>query len=240
MTHGDDRLIVALDVPSATEAFRLVEQLAGRCRWFKVGMELFYATGGDLVRRLRDQGCEVFLDLKLYDIPNTVAGAVRSLAATGASLLTLHAAGGRAMMEAAVEAAASTSGAPELLAVTVLTSMDAEDLAEAGVAASPAEQVLRLGDLARSCGVPGLVCSAEETSSLRRRLGPGVRLVVPGIRPAGVDRGDQRRTATPAAALALGASMLVVGRPVTRAPDPRAAVEAILSEMAASESTEAT
>ncbi len=195
-----ERLAVALDVPEAKDALDLVGQLGESVLWLKVGMELYYAAGEALVEELRAKGYRIFLDLKLHDIPNTVAGGVRSLARTGADLLTIHAAGGGAMMAAAAEAA-KAPGAPRLLAVTVLTSMDAAELAAVGVSGSPAEQVLRLGRLAKGSGVNGLVCSAEETAVLRAELGPEV--------------------------------LLVVGRPITRAPNPAEAARAILGEIEA-------
>ena len=197
-------------------------------------MELYYVAGNPLVETLRSRGFNIFLDLKLHDIPNTVAGAVRSATQAGASLLTLHASGGAAMMAAAVEAA-SGPNAPRLLAVTVLTSMDKAELAAVGVPSSPAEQVLRLARLARQAGIDGLVCSAEEVSALRGELGPEALLVVPGIRPAGSEVGDQKRIATPSSAIRAGASMLVVGRPITRAVDPAGAASAILTEIAEAE-----
>ena len=194
------------------EALTLVERLEGVCRWFKVGMELYYAAGNGLIETLREQGYKVFLDLKLHDIPNTVAGAVRSVGGMGASLLTVHAGGGRAMLEAAAEAARAP-GAPRLLAVTVLTSMDAGVLAGVGVTASPAEQVMRLARLARAAGIDGMVCSAEEVGTLRSVLGDEVLLVTPGIRSADDAVDDQRRVVTPSVAIEAGSSMLVVGRP---------------------------
>jgi orotidine-5'-phosphate decarboxylase len=228
-----DRLAVALDLPSAEAALAFVDRLDGACRWLKVGMELYYAAGNKLIETLRGRGYQIFLDLKLHDIPNTVAGAVRSVTQTEASLLTLHASGGEAMIRAAAEAAA-VSGGPKLLAVTVLTSMDAGQLNGVGVGDSPAQQVLRLGRLAQQAGGPamGMVCSAEETALLRAELGSETMLVVPGIRPAGAALGDQRRVATPANAIAAGASMLVVGRPITQAADPAAAARTILQEIA--------
>lgn len=225
-----DRLAVALDFPTAKSALDLVDQLSGTCQWFKVGMELYYATGNSLVETLRNRGFNVFLDLKLHDIPNTVAGAVRSVTQAGASLLTLHASGGPAMMAAAAEAAAAP-GSPRLLAVTVLTSMDAAQLASTGVESSPAEQVLRLAKLAQSSGVNGMVCSAEEVGTLRTELGGDALLVIPGIRPAGSDIGDQKRIAAPTAAIERGASMLVVGRPITRAANPAEAAASVLKEI---------
>jgi len=227
-----DRLIVALDLPSATTAFELVDELQGMCRWFKVGMELYYAAGNSVVTRLRDRGFDVFLDLKLHDIPNTVAGAVRSVASTGASLLTLHATGGEKMMRTAVQAA-SRPDSPQLLAVTVLTSMDASDLIATGVADPPETQVVRLAKLARAAGVPGLVCSPQEVAAVRQAIGTEPLIVVPGVRPAdSQESDDQARIATPAQAIAAGASMLVVGRPITQAPDPAKAAAAILAEIA--------
>ncbi len=231
-TDPRDRLIVALDFPSVASALAHVDRLEGRCRWFKVGLELYLASGGAMVAILREMGLQVFLDLKLHDIPNTVASAVRSVSSLGASLLTIHAGGGSAMLAAAAEAAAATPDAPRLLAVTVLTSMDAAQLAGVGVAGTPAEQVLRLARLAHAAGIDGLVCSPEEIAMLRTELGASPLLVVPGIRPAGSAAGDQKRIATPAAAITDGASMLVVGRPITLASDPAAVVDAILSEIA--------
>lgn len=227
-----DRLAVALDFPSAKPALDLVDRLAGTCRWFKVGMELYYATGNGLIEDLRNRGLQVFLDLKLHDIPNTVAGGIRSATEAGASLLTIHAGGGPAMMAAAAEAAAALSGSPRLLAVTVLTSMDVNELTAVGIASSPAEQVIRLATLAKRAGIDGMVCSAEEISPLRTELGNETMLVIPGIRPSGSDIGDQKRIATPGAAIERGASMLVVGRPITRAADPAEAAESILEEIA--------
>jgi orotidine-5'-phosphate decarboxylase len=226
-----DRLAVALDFPDARHALALVDSLGDTCRWFKVGMELYYAVGNSFVQNLRDRGFNVFLDLKLHDIPNTVAGAVRSATQAGASLLTVHASGGPAMLAAAAEAAAAP-GSPRLLAVTVLTSMDTHELASVGVAASPAEQVLRLAKLAKAAGIDGMVCSAEEVNLLRTELGAQTMLVVPGIRPAGAATEDQKRVATPATAIIQGASMLVVGRPIARASDPAAAAQAILQQIA--------
>lgn len=226
-----DRLAVALDFPSAKPALDLIDRLAGTCRWFKVGMELYYATGNGFIEALRNRGFQVFLDLKLHDIPNTVAGGIRSATEAGASLLTIHAGGGPAMMAAAAEAAAAP-GAPRLLAVTVLTSMDATELTAVGVMASPAEQVIRLATLAQQAGINGMVCSAEEISPLRAELGGETMLVIPGIRPSGSDIGDQKRIAIPRVAIRRGASMLVVGRPITRAADPAKAAESILDEIA--------
>jgi orotidine-5'-phosphate decarboxylase len=225
-----DRLAVALDFANEQEAIKLVDRLGNTCQWYKVGMELYYAAGNSILQQLRDRGFNVFLDLKLHDIPNTVAGAVRSVTQAGASLLTIHAGGGAAMMSAAAEAA-SAPGSPRLIAVTVLTSMDANELAGVGITASPAEQVLRLARLAQASGIDGMVCSAEEVATVRKETGPGTLLVIPGIRPAGSAVEDQKRIATPTEAIAHGASMLVVGRPITRAANPPAAAQAILQEI---------
>lgn len=228
-----DSVIVALDFPSAASAFAFTDRLEGRCRWVKVGLELYLAAGPSIIKSMRDRGLEVFLDLKLHDIPNTVAGAVTSLSRSGASLLTIHALGGPAMLAEAQKAAARFPAGPSLLAVTVLTSMDSSQLATIGIPATPAEAVVHLATLAQAAGVPGIVCSPEEVALIRSVLGPTPLLVVPGIRPAGSEVGDQRRTATPAQAIAAGASMLVIGRPITRSSDPLGAFESILNEVAA-------
>jgi orotidine-5'-phosphate decarboxylase len=226
----DSRLIVALDFPAAAPALALADRLHGLCRWCKVGLELYLAEGNAIVHQLRQRGFSIFLDLKFHDIPNTVAAAVRSAAASGAELLTVHAAGGPAMLEAAVHAAASIASPPQLLAVTVLTSMDRLQLSAIGIDRPPADQVLRLAETAAAAGITGFVSSAEEVAAMRLRF-PLATLVIPGIRPAGSAAADQKRTATPAAALAAGASYLVIGRPITQAPDPAAATQAILAEM---------
>jgi len=231
--EGDarDRLIVALDVPSRTEALRLADQLSGVCSWVKVGLELYLAAGNGVVEELQRRDYSVFLDLKFHDIPTTVAGAVRSAASLGVSLLTVHAAGGPAMLAAAALAASNFVDPPWLLAVTVLTSMGRPELAATGIEMSPNEQVLRLALMAQANGIDGLVCSAQEVQALRHELRRDVQLVVPGIRPAGTSVSDQKRVATPADAIRAGADMLVVGRPITRAADPTRAALAILEEM---------
>ena len=230
----DPRLIVALDFPEAAPALALAERLEDLCCWFKVGLQLYLAEGNALVHELRHRGYSIFLDLKFHDIPNTVAGAVRSAAETGAELLTVHAAGGPAMLEAAVEAAAAIPHAPQLLAVTVLTSMDRQQLAAVGIDRSPADQVQILADTAFASGITGFVASPEEAAGLRQRF-PAATLVIPGIRPSGSETGDQKRVATPSGALAAGASYLVVGRPITQASDPTEAARAIIAEMHESE-----
>jgi orotidine-5'-phosphate decarboxylase len=226
------RLIVALDVPSAKAAEDLANRLEGVCQWFKVGMELFTAAGPPVVERLVARGHSVFLDLKFHDIPNTVAGAVRSAARLGVQMVNVHASGGPAMLAASREALQGLAHPPELLAVTVLTSMDAAQLKASGVGRSPESQVQLLAKMSLKAGIRGFVCSPQEVAALRALTGPEGVLVVPGIRPAGAAADDQKRLATPADSLRNGASYLVVGRPITQAPDPAEAAEAIVREMA--------
>jgi orotidine-5'-phosphate decarboxylase len=237
ISEARNKLIVALDVPDAAGAARLVDQLEGRCRWFKVGLELFAAAGPEVVKPLLARGYSVFLDLKLHDIPNTVAGAVRSAARLGVKMTTLHAAGGPAMLAAAREALVGIEDPPQLLAVTVLTSMDHAQLKAAGIERSPAEQVELLARMGLGAGINGFVCSPNEVAALRKLTGPESVLVVPGIRPTGSSAGDQKRIATPAEALRAGATYLVVGRPITQASDPAQAAESLLREMAEAVST---
>jgi orotidine-5'-phosphate decarboxylase len=227
----DERLIVALDYPDAKAALDLVDRLEGATRWLKIGLELYVAEGNSLVAELQRRGYSIFLDLKFHDIPNTVASAVRSVARLGVQMLTIHAAGGPAMLAAAAEAAGETGLA--LLAVTVLTSMDDRQLEATGVGIGVGAQVETLARMAYANGVQGFVCSAVEAANLRSLLGSKPLLVIPGIRPEGTATGDQRRVATPGAAIAAGASYLVVGRPITRAADPGAAARSILAEMQA-------
>lgn len=226
------RLIVALDVPTAQAATELVDRLEGSCRWLKVGLELFTAAGPGIVKQLVDRGHSIFLDLKFHDIPNTVAGAVRSAADLGARMMTLHALGGPAMLSAALEEMGKLANPPELLAVTVLTSMDALQLNAVGVAATPGIAAEKLARVGMEVGIHGFVCSPQEVAALRSITGPGGVLVVPGIRPAGAAVGDQKRVAGPAEALRQGASYLVVGRPITQAKNPAEAARQILAEMA--------
>lgn len=225
------KIIVAFDFADAASALALVERLDPALCRLKVGKELFTAAGPDLVRALVARGFEVFLDLKFHDIPNTVAAACRAAASLGVWMMNVHASGGRRMMEAAREALADLPHPPLLIAVTVLTSMSAEDLGEVGVAGSPADQVLRLARLTQACKLDGVVCSAQEATLLRADLGTDFRLVTPGIRPAGADTGDQRRVMTPVEALRAGATDLVIGRPITAAPDPLAALQQIRSDL---------
>lgn len=224
-----DQLIVALDVPTADDALSLVDQLAESILWYKVGLELYLAEGLPIVHALKQRGKHVFLDLKLHDIPNTVSAATRVAVATGADLLTVHAAGGSTMVHAAVEAAESTP--LKILAVTVLTSMNFAELGAIGVSEEPAAQVQRLADLALHAGAQGLICSPLEVVALRRIHGQAPLLVVPGIRSSGDDADDQQRTASAATAIQDGASMLVVGRPITLAANSLAAAQRLLHEM---------
>lgn len=232
LDEARQRLIVALDVPDAAAAHALATRLEGRCQWFKVGLELFVAAGPAVLEPLLKQGHSIFLDLKFHDIPNTVAGAVRSAAGLGVQMMTIHAGGGPAMLQAAKAALEGMPKPPELLAVTVLTSMDAAQLDATGIGDLPSVQVERLARLGLAAGIRGFVCSAEEVAAVRGLTGPDGVLVVPGIRPAGAGIGDQKRVATPADTLRAGASFLVVGRPITQAADPAVAAEAILKEMA--------
>lgn len=225
------RLIVALDTPELAHAEALAALAAPAAGLVKLGLELFCAAGPPALARLRAYA-PVFLDLKLHDIPNTVAGAVASLAPLGAAMLTLHAGGGPAMITAARKAAERAGEArPILLAVTVLTSMDAEALGMVGVAGGPAQQVLRLARMAMDAGADGLVCSPREVSLIRDALGEAPLIVVPGIRPAGSAAGDQARIATPQDAVAAGADWIVVGRPISEAADPAAAARAIVASL---------
>jgi len=225
------KIIVALDYADAASAMTLVERLDPALCRVKVGKELFTAAGPELVRALAARGFEVFLDLKFHDIPNTVAAACRAAAGLGVWMLNVHASGGRRMLSAAHEALADLPQRPLLIAVTVLTSMSAEDLNETGVAGTPADQVLRLARLTQACKLDGVVCSAQEAALLRADLGADFRLVTPGIRPPGAEAGDQRRVMTPAEALRAGATDLVIGRPITGAADPLAALKQIQSDI---------
>ncbi len=226
-----DRLIVALDVPGATQALHLVASLGDSVSTFKIGKQLFTAAGPSLVREVVSSGRKVFLDLKFHDIPNTVGSAVKSAAELGVSMLTVHASGGSKMLKAAAEAAAQSSAQPMVLAVTVLTSLTDADLQEIGVNGNVLTQVLRLGALARAAGCGGLVASAREAGELRRELGEGFAIVTPGVRPAGAAVGDQARVVTPGDAIAAGATHLVVGRPIIEAADPAKAAAEIVAEI---------
>ncbi|HEY8164463.1 MAG TPA: orotidine-5'-phosphate decarboxylase [Gemmatimonadaceae bacterium] len=220
--------IVALDFPNAARAFQLVDTLEDSCRFYKVGSELFTAEGPVIVGRLREHGCEVFLDLKLHDIPNTVAAAVRSIAAIGATLTTVHATGGRAMLRAA-GSAANEAGGCRVLAVTILTSLNPDAAADAwGLPALDIrEQVLRLAAIARDEGVHGVVCSGAEARAVRETHGSDFAVLVPGVRLPGDVAADQARVVTPEAAVQAGADYIVLGRSVTAAKDPRKAMEEV-------------
>jgi orotidine-5'-phosphate decarboxylase len=226
-------LIVALDIPGMAELGPIVHKLSPEVDFFKVGLELFTAEGPRVLEALRGQ--RIFLDLKMHDIPRTVERSVASAARLGVQLLTVHAGGGSEMLRAA--AAGAAGSALKLVAVTTLTSLGEADLRELGIVRPLREHTLALGEMAVAAGIHGLVCSPLEAAEFRLRLGPGALLVTPGIRPAGADAGDQKRIATPAAAVQAGASHIVVGRPILEAPDPRAAALAILSQMKAATST---
>ena len=230
-------ILVALDVESAAKAVELADNLRGSVGGFKIGKQLFTAAGPAMVRELTSRGDRVFLDLKFHDIPNTVAGAVQSAVSTGAWMVNVHASGGSAMMKAAAEAAAKTASKssqqrPLVIGVTVLTSMTDAALKEIGVSTPMLDQVVHLAELARSSGLDGVVASPQEVRAIRHACGPDFLIVTPGIRPADQQgKDDQARTMTPAEAIEAGATHLVIGRPITGAPDPRAAAEKILATL---------
>ena len=228
-TTARDRLIVALDFPTQAKALALVSVLSGSVSIFKIGLQLYTAAGPEIVRAVAATGARIFLDLKLHDIPNTVAKAVSAASELDVQMLTIHLSGGRAMIEAAVQARPPSLS---LLGVTVLTSATQETLKEVGINSPLADQVIRLGQLGKDCGVNGLITSPQEVRTLRDRLGPEIKLVTPGVRPAWAGADDQKRFTTPSEALKNGADYLVVGRPITADPDPRGAVERLLEEMA--------
>lgn len=225
-------LIVALDVSSVEEAVAKVREIGEPVSFYKIGLELFSATGPEVVKAVKAEGKRVFLDLKLHDIPRTVERAVRSCARQGVDLLTIHASGGKAMIQAAKKAALEFGEkAPKILAVTMLTSLDNSDLEDLGIGRAVADQVAALGRLACGNGADGIVCSPMEVAKMRELLGDDALLVTPGVRPAGSSVGDQKRVATPADAVRDGSSHLVVGRPILEAADPHAAAVAVRSEM---------
>ncbi len=228
----DPKIIVALDYAQGGAALKLVERLDPALCRLKVGKELFTAEGPAFVGNLVDRGFGVFLDLKFHDIPNTTAKACEAAARLGVWMVNVHASGGRAMMQTAREALDKSANRPYLIAVTVLTSMDEQGLHEVGVQDPLQQQVLRLATLTRDCGLDGVVCSAQEAPLLRSSLGNDFQLVTPGIRPATASKDDQSRIVTPADALRQGSSHLVIGRPITQAPDPLAALHAIQEEIA--------
>jgi orotidine-5'-phosphate decarboxylase len=226
---ANEKVIVPLDVPDGDQARRLIEQLRGQVGWFKVGLQLFTAGGPSVVREIQTAGSKVFLDLKFHDIPNAVKQAVASACALEVEMLTIHLAGGIEMCTAAIEGSANSKTL--LLGVTVLTSQNDATLAEIGVGSAVSEQVLRLAELAHRAGIKGLVASPQELQMLRAKFGAGFTVVTPGVRPAWSDPGDQKRVLTPAEAIKAGADYLVIGRPITGAPDPGAALARILEEI---------
>src|SRR4051812_1141459 len=228
MTPTADKIIVALDVATEDEALRLVHQLRDQVSRFKVGLQLYTATGPKLLQELVGNGAKVFLDLKLHDIPNTVSNAVKVAVKLGVDMLTIHLSGGEPMIQAAVEAAA---GQTTILGVTVLTSQTEETLKSLGVNEPLEAHVVRLGKLGVKCGVGGLVASPKEASVLRREFRDEIRIVTPGIRPEWATAGDQKRITSPRTAIEAGADYLVIGRPIIADPDPRTAVERILSDI---------
>ena len=224
-------IIVALDFPDAPAAMRMAEQLDPALCRVKVGKELFTSSGPAIVEALQHKGFEVFLDLKFHDIPNTTASAVQAAAELGVWMVNVHAGGGRRMMEACRDRLERRSHRPLLTAVTILTSLEQEDLQEVGIDIEPMVQVQRLARLTQECGLDGVVCSAREAKALRNALGDDFLLVTPGIRPAESSADDQRRIVTPAQAMESGSSYLVVGRPITKAEKPEQALEAILATL---------
>ena len=223
--------MLALDLPDRAAALDMLAKLRGNLEWVKIGLQMYLAYGRDFVKEVADMGFEVFLDLKLYDIPNTVASAVKSLKGLPVSMLTIHTSGGREMMAAAVAAAKETNPDLLLLGVTVLTSFDADGLAETGVAKAPSEQVELLAKLAVDSGMKGLVCSPLEIEMLRKILPPDIKLITPGIRPAGSSADEQKRVMTPELAAEAGSSFIVVGRPILKAQDPAQAARSIIDQL---------
>ena len=228
---NDPKIIVALDFPSASQALALADRLQPTLCRLKVGKELFTSAGPALLEQLMKRGFDVFLDLKFHDIPSTTAHACKAAAGLGVWMINVHALGGRKMLEAAAEAVKLCATKPRLIAVTMLTSMAQEDLADIGIKATPAEMVLRLATLARDSGLDGVVCSAQEAAMLRKHCGSGFCLVTPGIRPTQVSLDDQSRVMTPHAALQAGSSYLVNGRPITQAANPLRALLDIQHEI---------
>jgi orotidine-5'-phosphate decarboxylase len=260
MSHDLDHIIIALDTPGEQKALDLVKLLKGKISTFKVGLELFCSTGPSIVKKINDEGCRVFLDLKFHDIPNTVAGAVRAATSTGAFMFNIHASGGREMMRQAKEAIdktydemqktiepgrgpqgtsnvsiihspdkLNTVHKPLLIAVTVLTSLDDQDLKDINITKSTLDQAVALACLAKECGLDGVVASPKEISAIRKAIGKDFVIVTPGVRPSWAAAGDQKRVMTPAEALDAGADYIVIGRPVTAAPDPLEAIDKIFS-----------
>jgi len=228
MTNAADKIIVALDVPSKKDALGLVEQLRGQISFFKIGLQLYTAEGPEIVRAVLSTGAKVWLDLKLYDIPNTVGRAVESATGLGVQMLTIHLSGGAEMIRAATSA---RKGSMSILGVTVLTSSTDETLREIGIASNAEDQVLRLARLGVENGIDGVVASPHEIKRLRSEFGENIQIAVQGIRPTWAKAGDQKRFMTPRAALEAGADYIGIGRPITKHPNPREAVQKILAEL---------
>ncbi len=229
ITPAKEKIIVALDAPNAASAFQLTDKLGDAAAWVKIGLQLFTAEGPSIVRAIKERGYKVFLDLKFHDIPNTAREAVHSAVQLGADMTTIHLSGGRKMVGEAV--AASENSSLLVLGVTVLTSMNADELHGVGVSATPAEQVVNLVRLGSGVGLRGVVCSPHEITPLRQEFGPALTIVTPGVRPPGADANDQQRIMTPADAIAAGASYLVIGRPITAAASPRDALLRIAEQI---------
>lgn len=225
------QLILALDLPDRETALSFLDQTGNRLEWVKIGLQLFTKYGPDLVKAVADKGYKLFLDIKLHDIPNTVASSVKSLSSLPIELLTLHTTGGSEMMCAALQTAQEAAPELKLLGVTVLTSMDAMGLKELSITQSPEEYVLHLAQLGMNAGLPGLVCSALELPMLRAKLGPSPLLITPGIRPKGSAADEQKRVTTPKEAAQQGASFIVVGRPILKAKNPQHTIETILTDL---------
>lgn len=232
MSKRDCKLILALDLPDRESALKILDGLRGKLEWVKIGLQMYLKYGADFVREVSGMGFKIFLDLKLFDIPNTVASAVESVSALPVSMLTIHASGGREMMRRAVESAAERNPELLILGVTVLTSFDADSLAETGVELEPEWQVEKLAKLAVDSGLKGLVCSPLEIEGLRSILPEDTVLVTPGIRPSGLSADEQKRIMTPADAARAGSDFIVVGRPILKAENPAFAVSKILEEIA--------
>jgi orotidine-5'-phosphate decarboxylase len=235
MSDSRNPVFVALDTPDLSRALEIAKAVKPYVGGLKIGLEFLTAQGPEGIRKIVETGLPVFADTKFHDIPNTVAGAAREIAKFGVAIFNIHASGGEAMMRAAVEAAASANPRPKIIGVTVLTSMDDDDLPPIGQQGPLADQVVRLAKLARHSGLDGIVCSPREIAVVRKACGPDFLIVTPGIRPAGSAVGDQRRVNTPADALKAGSNILVIGRPITAAPDPAAAARAIAGEIRAVE-----
>ncbi|MCL6611239.1 MAG: orotidine-5'-phosphate decarboxylase [Peptococcaceae bacterium] len=234
--NAADRLIVALDVSTGEKALELADRLKPCAGMFKVGMELFYSAGGDIVKELKNKGCRVFLDLKLHDIPNTVAGAARAITGLGPDIINVHAAGGPGMMRSAAEAVRDEAerkkiARPLVIAVTVLTSIDQKTFHEMGINGKIEDFVVSWSEMAVECGLDGVVASPAEASMIRKACGDKFVIVTPGVRPAWSGAGDQKRIATPSGAISAGATYIVVGRPITGSADPLGAAGKIIEEI---------